>query len=252
MVALRIAGIVPESDLTGNLPRRCGRVARNDLDADTRPQALSDSRRNILAHGVLNRRHGRKVQAPGRHRLKAVRSRGLGPRHGQRPHGVVLEVQQTGGNRLVVSVCGAHRPHDLGSALHAEDLPSGDAAADDCRHVFALGREGQPVDDPRPGTQLFVILAAAAQPLEQRPFRRVADDVPLRVEEGRGVERHDLGKFPLGQRVVAHELLDVHPVLRKRSGLVGADDRHGTHRFAGVHLAHEIVGFEHPPHRERQ
>ena len=48
------------------------------------------------------------------------------------------------------------------------------------------------------------------------------------------------------------DLLHAHPVLGERARLVGADDRHGTHRFAGVHLAHEIVGFEHPPHRERQ
>ena len=165
---------------------------------------------------------------------------------------MVLEPEQLRGDPLVAAVRGAHGPHDLRSALHAEDAAARNAALDDRRHVLALGREGQPVHDLRPGPQRFVIFAPAAQPFEQRTLGRIADDMPSGIEERRGVERHDLGEIPFRQVVVTHQLLHVHPVLREGSGLVGADHRHRPHRLAGVHLAHEVVGPEHPPHGHGQ
>ena len=252
MVAVAVLGVVPQPDLAGDLTRRGRGVARDDLDADTGPEAASDRRGNILADGVGDGRDSRKMQTAGLDSFQTVVRRGLGPCHGQRAHGAALEAEQLLGDLCVLAVRGAHRAHDLRRALHTEDAAARDAAFDDRRHVFAFGREGEPVDDLRSGPQGLVIGAAAAQPLEQGPFRGVADDVSLGIEERRGVQRHDLGEIPLGKRVVAHQLLHMHAVLGERAGLVGADDRHGAHRLAGVHLAHEVVGLEHPPHGHRQ
>ena len=43
-----------------------------------------------------------------------------------------------------------------------------------------------------------------------------------------------------------------HLILRERSGLVGANHRGGTHRFASVHLAHQVLVLEHTVHTQRQ
>ena len=48
------------------------------------------------------------------------------------------------------------------------------------------------------------------------------------------------------------DLLDPHPVLGKRTGLIGTNHRNGPHRFAGVHLAHQVIRLQHPTHRQRQ
>ena len=42
----------------------------------------------------------------------------------------------------------------------------------------------------------------------------------------------------------------LHPVLGKGSRLVGADNGGGTHGFAGVHLAHQIVALKHTAHAQ--
>ena len=210
------------------------------------------SRQRATAAGVRDGGHRREVQPARLDRFEAVVRRGFRPRHGQRAHGAALEPEELFGDLRVLAVRGAHRAHDLRGALHTEDAAARDAAFDDRRHVFAFGREGQPVDDLRFGAQRFVVLASGAHPFEQGPFRGVADDMAFGVEERRGVQGHDLGEFPCGKRVVADQFLHVHAVLGQRAGLVGADDRHGAHRLAGVHFAHEVVGLQHPSHGHRQ
>ena len=120
------------------------------------------------------------------------------------------------------------------------------------RHVFALGREGQPVEDAYAVAQRGVINALAPQPFEQRPLGRVAQRVVVAVEKGGGVCRDEFIEQPLVGAVVTQEFLHAHAVLRKCSRLVGADNRYGPHCLAGVHLPHEVVGLEHAAHRERQ
>ena len=44
--------------------------------------------------------------------------------------------------------------------------------------------------------------------------------------------------------------MDAHLVLGERARLVGTDDSGGTHRLAGMHLAHQIVGLQHLAHAE--
>ena len=245
-------GVVPQPDLAGDFARRGRGVARDDLDADSRLQAACDGRRDVRAHGGRDGGHRREVQPARLDRFEAVVRRGFRPRHGQRAHGAALEPEELFGDLRVLAIRGAHRAHDLRGALHTEDAAARDAAFDDRRHVFAFGREGQPVDDLRFGAQRFVVLASGAHPFEQGPFRGVADDMAFGVEERRGVQGHDLGEFPCGKRVVADQFLHVHAVLGQRAGLVGADDRHGAHRLAGVHFAHEVVGLQHPSHGHRQ
>ena len=177
---------------------------------------------------------------------------GFGPRHGERTHRAALKPGQLLGDLRILAVGGAHGAHDFGRTLDADDPAARNAAFDDRRHIFAFGREGQPVDDLRLRAQGFVILALRAHPLQQGALGRVAYNGARSVEESRGVGRHDLGEIMRRKRIVTHQFLHVHPVLGQRAGLVGADDRHGAHRFAGVHAPHEVVGLEHAPHGHRQ
>ena len=253
-MGVAIDGIVPQPDSAGDFAGRGRRVARHYLDADTGLAAALHRRRNLFAHGVGDGCHGRKAQSAPRHSLRAGDGVGLGPGNGERAHGAALEFGQLAGDALLRPIICAERPHDFGRPFDAKQTPPRNAAADEGRHVFALGREGEPVDDFSPGPQRIVGEAALAQPGQQCPFGRIAEDAPLGIEKRCGVGRHDLGETGVGEGIAAHELLDVHAVLREGAGLVGADDRHGAHRLAGVHPTHQVVSPEHAPHRhgERQ
>ena len=176
----------------------------------------------------------------------------LSPCHGQRTHRPPLEPEQLFRHLLVFPVRRTHRTHDFGRTLHANDPAARNTALDNRRHILALGGEGQPVDDLRARTQRFVVLALRVQPFEQRPFGRIADHGTRNIEEGRRIGGYDLGEIVHRQRVVAHQLLHVHPVLSQRTGLVGTNHRHRPHRFAGMHAPHEVIGLEHPPHGHGQ
>ena len=45
---------------------------------------------------------------------------------------------------------------------------------------------------------------------------------------------------------------DAHTILRQSSRLVRADHRRGTHRLTSMHLPHQVIGFEHTTHTQRQ
>ena len=47
-------------------------------------------------------------------------------------------------------------------------------------------------------------------------------------------------------------VVHLHETLCQCPGLVGADDRDGAHRLAGVHLTHQVVGLEHAAHVQCQ
>ena len=253
-VGVAVGGIVPQTRLPGDLAGGRRSVARDDLDGDTRLPATLHGGRNISAHRIGDRRHGRKMQSAAGHGFPACRRIGLGPRDAQRTHGTALESGQLRGHARFPAVVGAHGPHDLGRPLDTQHPPAGNTAADDGSHVFAFGREGEPVDNRGTRPQRFIRKTAFIQPCEQRPFGRIAENAPLGIEECGGIDRDDFGEIALGQRIIAHQLLHVHAVLRQRAGLVGADDRHGAHRLACVHPPHQVVGPEHAPHRhgERQ
>ena len=252
MVALAVRGVVPQTDLTGDLAGRRRRVARYDLHGDTRVEAGFHRCGHIPADRIRDGGHRREMQTAGPHRRLAVAGLGLGPCDGQRAHRTVLEGEQPLADLRAAPVVRAHRPHDLRSPLHAKDAAARDPAANDRSHVFAFGREGQAVLDFGSLAQRGIIFAAPAEPFEQRTFGRIADDTPLGIEKSRGVRGHDLGEIVQRQRVVTHHFVHVHLVLRQRTGLVGADDRYGSHRLAGMHPPHEVVRLEHPAHRHSQ
>ena len=120
-------------------------------------------------------------------------------------------------------------------------------------HIFALGGERQFAHGWRSLAQGAVVGALCPKPEEQCALGGVAQHLGTggigevkrsgRVNGQSFVQhgfRHVLGTGP--------EFVHAHLVLRECTCLVRTDDCGRTHRFAGVHLAHQVVGFEHPAH----
>ena len=69
------------------------------------------------------------------------------------------------------------------------------------------------------------------------------------VEQCRGVVGNTFGhEWIVTTDAVELAGTHLHLVLCQRAGLVGTDDGGGSHRLAGVHLSHEIIGLEHIAH----
>ncbi len=112
------------------------------------------------------------------------------------------------------------------------------------------------VEHPGLRTERHVVPSAALQPQQQRHLRRVSDPrgsfpFAFLLQEGRRVGRDAFGD-DVGACLVELRFIDLHQILCQGARLVGADDRNRSHRFAGVHLAHEVVCPEHAPHVERK
>ena len=99
------------------------------------------------------------------------------------------------------------------------------------------------------------------EPQQQGALGGVAHHARLtvvEVEESRGVDGDALcdelsvGAFEVNGGVVGEgeeaRFVDTHLILRERARLVGANHGGCAHRFAGMHLAHEALGFQHAPH----
>ena len=150
---------------------------------------------NLFAHGIGDRRDGR--QAVRLLRLfdpRGVR-RDVGQR--QRAHGAALHTQQLflnfGGNRRGV----AAGEHHFGRTLYEQKPLPCIASLNERSHVFAFGREGQPVENPHPFAQCGVVAVFAPEPFEQRAFGGVAQRTAVGVEEGGRVGRYRLAEQPL-------------------------------------------------------
>ena len=136
-------------------------------------------------------RTGSAIAAHGRQAVRLLRlfdprgvRRDVGQR--QRAHGAALHTQQLflnfGGDRRGVAARRAPlRAHPL---MSREPLPC-IASLNERSHVFAFGREGQPVENPHPFAQCGVVAVFAPEPFEQRAFGGVAQRTAVGVERRR-------------------------------------------------------------------
>ncbi len=276
-VAVGILVGIPGADLPGDLAGRTWRVARDDLDVDAGADTALDGGGHVLAdrigdgHDAEVGQVGIMQPAVGEEIRRLVLLQDLAG-EAQRTHRLVLVGQQLA---LDDGACGldadglalhgdplAVGQDNLGRSFHVEDPLAGQqAGADDRRHVFPFGGEGELADDRRVVAQGGVIGPLAVEPEQERRLGRVAQRLDLlfrEVEERGRVDGDALldqgAQLVVGQRlvleVIEFSLVDLHLVLRQRTGLVGTDDGRGAHRLASVHLADQVVGLEHPVHAE--
>ena len=148
---------------------------------------------------------------------------------------------------------GALGQDDFGSAFYVENAFAG-SRVDQCRHEFAFGGEGHLIDRLRGVAQRGVVGAPVFEPQQQCPFGRVADHFAVRVQEGGRVRGDSFADQRVDPVLGEFGFVNAHFIAGQRAGLVGADHRDRSHRFAGVHFPDEVIRTEHPPHvdRERQ
>ena len=268
-VALAV-GVGPESNLPANLAGCGGGVAGDNLHCYARIHALLHGCGHFLAHRVADGDDALQLEAVGGEAPLTEHRFTLGHLligKAQRAHGLTLVAEHAVvelSGQLAVHVGLAERQHHLGRTLHVDHFPARLSRPHDRRHVFAFGRERQFIDDVGVLAQRHVVGAVVAQPEQQGTLGGVAHHLRRggvgEVELGRGVDSDGFGHASAGV-VVAEALvvetdeiglIHTHLVLRERSRLVGADDGAGAHRLAGVHLTHEVVGLEHPPHAVSQ
>jgi len=118
-----------------------------------------------------------------------------------------------------------------------------------CHHL-SLSRERQLLEHVHLLAEFFIILALGIEPEQESRLGRVSDRFAV-IQFGCRVE----GDGCIEQRLIA--LLEfqgahLHLVLGKRTGFIGTDHGNGTHGFAGMELADQIVRLQHSSHVERQ
>ena len=209
-------------------------------------------RRHIVAHRVGNRGDPDKRERTAFEGLPAVlRPVATAVRKAQRTHRHILVGRQLRLNGRLIRKRSATIQHDLRSTLDIE-VTAAERGVDQRGHKFSFGRKSELVDYLGPIAQCGIIDPLVTQPQQQRSFGRITDHLAVRIEECRGVRGNPLANQVVDPLLIKFRLVHTHLIARQRTGLIRADHRNGPHRFAGVHLAHEIVRLEHPAHIDRQ
>ena len=277
-VAFRVLGL-PQAYLAGNLGGGARRVARDNLHADAGGLALAYGGRHVRTDGVADGYDAQEGQVVAAGQFHAVLGRVVihnlvGKAQGAHGHVLVGEQLLVHGGAVFGSVHAlavqddvpALAQHDFRGALHVEHLLAQQGRLHQRGHVLPFGGEGQLVQHRGVLAQRQVVLPLLVEPEQQGHFGGIAHAFGLLArggffEEGGGVGAdalgHQVADVVLAQVAVVLQGVEVgfvhlHEVLRQRAGLVGADGGDGTHRLAGVHLAHQVVGGEHAPHVQRQ
>ncbi len=265
-VAVTVGLVVPQTYLAAYLAGGPGCVAGDDFDSDAGVDALGHRVGHVGAHGVRDGRDAEEGKI-GRGHPSVADSRIAGSEFligkSEGAHRHVLIFEQPGVDLFLGDPFGniaAHGEDDFRRALDIKDSLAGRAVYDR-RHVFALGRERQFLDCLGAVFQRAVVDSLTVEPQQERALGRVAENL-----DGCGVALVELcgrvgcdalgddGAERVGAELFSFESVEVgaehlHPVLGQSAGLVGTDNRCRSHSLAGMELAHEVVGFQHAPHR---
>ena len=95
-------------------------------------------------------------------------------------------------------------------------------------------------------TQGDIVNALIAQPQQESTLRGVAED--LVAIQGSCTVDGDIQPHAIHLTSYLLHLHHLHLVLCECAGFVGTDNSGSTHRFAGMHTAHEVVGLQHTTH----
>ena len=87
------------------------------------------------------------------------------------------------------------------------------------------------------------------EPEQKRAFGGISEHFDVAgigiIKRSSGIDGEGFGKAHFGQHLgMSH----AHTVLRERSGFVGTNHSGGSHRFASVEMAHEVVGLKQAAH----
>ena len=144
---------------------------------------------------------------------------------------------------------GTEMEEDFGSSFQIDMPLSVNGGLDEGGHIFALSGKGNLIDDSCRRAQGFIVVVLLREPEQERAFGGIAEHFDMLVisiiERSSGIDSEGFGKTHFGQHLgMSH----AHTVLSERSGFVGTNHSGGSHRFASVEMAHEVVGLEQAAH----
>ena len=251
----------------------CARgISGNNLDVDTGSDTRANGIGHFATHGVGYGNNAEEGQVVG-HGF-AIGNGGITVvqhliTEAQCAHGFVLISQQLfidGLARDATQGFATQSVHNLRCSLDVENALAGECCrAYDRSHVLALGGEGELFHHRCRGAQTLVVAPLVCEPQQQGTFGGVAHHfvraVGLCRKEGGGVDRNAFCQqsrhlVALGELLCfeAEEacFVNAHLVLCERSRFVCTDNGGGSHGFASMHFAHQVVGLEHSAHAEGQ
>ncbi len=245
----------PEAYAPRYFNRRPRGVARHYLHLYPGAAAAFNGGGHFVAHGVADGGDAHESEAAFAGERLGIAASAVRRLAGesQGAHGLRLVLPEKRGELRGLRAVHAAHPRDyLRRAFHEERPSAERPAVGERGHVFPLCRERELAYRPRSGAQRGVVLAFLVHPQKQGALCGVPhapQPVPP-FEAGCGIHGYRFAKQALV--AAADEVGHLHPVLRKRARLVGADYGDSPHCLAGVHFAHEVVCAEHPAHVERE
>ena len=223
-----------QPDLTSDFVGSSHRIARHDNDFDVRPVHTDINR---LAHirtdrvGNTHQTHKRIVDGKT-----------------QCPISLALIIFQGGQNPLLCQTLGqfaTHLQNDFGGTLQINRI------VHLCQHILCFRTERLLSYNRSRLPEGTVIQLPAPDPLQQSTLRRISDSL-IAIQFRRTVNGNTAGYFFSRYIRTEQTFNHRHPVLGKRAGFVGTDNRSSTHRFAGMQFADQIVFLQHLSHTESQ
>ena len=254
-VAFGIFGF-PQTYLTGNLGSCSRCVTRHNLHADACRLAFLYGIRHIGTNRVTDGKDAQEGQSALVYQFGTIGRCICGHYLIGKPQGthcLVLVSKQLliiGIYLFLAYVAFSH--HDFRRTFHVKYPLLLDRRIYQRSHILAFGGERKLVHHFSTCPQRFIILTLAVEPKQQCHFswisytRRLFTCRFLFKESGR-VCRNAFC-YQVGLAFIQFCVIYLHQILCQCTGLIRTNYGNGTHCFAGMHLPHQVIGFQHPAH----
>ena len=270
---------MPQPHLTANLACRARGVARHDLDADACIETILHGVGHIVANGVDDAYNAEETKvlnrqlAVGKHRLHLVFGN-VFVRKAQRTQSLALVFQQLafdllfGPNNASLPIAFPHRgatfQQHLRGTFHIQHILARERRLDHRGHVFVFRCKRQLANDLHFVANPDKVDIVVEKPQQQGALGRITDHLHLLlvavIQECRRVDRyaflHQMAHLRIVDlavlQAINEAIAQTHAVFGERSRLVGANHRSGAHGLTSMHLAHQVIGLQHPAHTQCQ